>query len=70
MRPLEGALEVAAKSRVKLNHGDLHLMLNGLKKPLEAEDTVPLTLEFEGGVTLEIELYVEALGAVAGSHDH
>ena len=70
MRPLKEALEVASKSRVKLGHGDLHLMLEGLKTPLEEEDMVPLTLEFDDGSKVEVELYIEAVGATAGGHDH
>lgn len=46
MRPVE-ALDVPANSTVELKPGATHVMLAGLKQPLEAGSTVPLHLEFD-----------------------
>lgn len=69
MRPITGALTIPAKTTVELKSGGLHLMLIGLKKPLVVEDMVPLTLTFSGGLTLNVELYVEQISATSG-HGH
>jgi copper(I)-binding protein len=63
------SLTIPARSTVELKSGGLHLMLIGLKKPLVVEDLVPLTLNFSGGITLDVELYVEQMGASVG-HGH
>ena len=70
MRPIVGGLVVPAGGQVQLRPGGLHLMLIGLKKPLVEEDFVPLTLSFDGGVKVNIELYVESMGAGASGHGH
>lgn len=67
MRPVVGGLVVPAGGQVRLAPGGLHLMLIGLKGPLRVEDFVPLSLHFEGGLNLNLELYVEAR---AGGHAH
>jgi hypothetical protein len=59
MRPVVGGLVVPAGGQVRLAPGGLHLMLIGLKGPLRVEDFVPLSLHFEGGLNLTVELYVE-----------
>jgi copper(I)-binding protein len=63
------SLTIPARGTVELKSGGLHLMLIGLKKPLVVEDLVPLTLNFSGGITLNVELYVEQMGA-SGGHGH
>jgi len=69
MRPVQG-VDIAAGATVKLELGGIHLMLIGLRKPLLQEQMIPLTLAFAGGKTVAIELYVEAMGAAQGAHDH
>jgi hypothetical protein len=59
MRELN-AVEVPAGQSVAFEPGQLHLMLMGLKQPLKAGTTVPLTLKFEKAGTLNVELKVEA----------
>lgn len=68
MRPVP-ALTIPAQSTVELKAGGLHLMLIGLKKPLVVEDLVPLTLTFSGGLTVNVELYVEEISS-GGGHGH
>ena len=46
MRPA-GAVTVAPGGVVEFKPGGLHLMFTGLKRPLEAGTTVPVTLTFE-----------------------
>lgn len=57
MRPVE-ALEVPAGSTVELKPGATHVMLAGLKRPLEAGSTFPLRLEFDesGGRELRVTI--------------
>jgi copper(I)-binding protein len=43
-------------------------MLIGLKQPLAAGEKVPLTLSFDGGTTVAVELEVREGGA--GDHGH
>lgn len=38
-------------------------MLIGLKRPLKEGESVPMTLTFEGGATMNIELAIKGVGA-------
>ena len=69
MRPSQG-LDIPAGATVELNSGGIHLMLIGLNRPLKQDDKLPMALMFAGGVTATIEIDVEAMGAVASTHDH
>jgi copper(I)-binding protein len=63
------AIDLPAGRAVVLKPGGLHLMLMGLKAPLKAGDTVPLTLVVEGKdgqrESLEVQAPVKAAG---GAH--
>jgi copper(I)-binding protein len=48
---------------VTLAPGGYHLMLMGLKAPLRAGDTFPLTLQFEHAPPLTVTVAVEPLNA-------
>ena len=48
MRPHE-RLRIAAGETVQFAPGGLHIMLQGLKRPLAVGDEVPVTVLFEGG---------------------
>ncbi|HAX23846.1 MAG TPA: copper chaperone PCu(A)C [Thermomicrobiales bacterium] len=54
MRPVEGGVVVPAHGSVELKPRGLHVMLIGLKQPLNAGDTIALTLTFESGATIEL----------------
>lgn len=74
MRPVE-SIDLPPGGRVELKPGGLHLMLMGLKQPLEAGKTVPLTLRFEKAGEVPVRLQVQAPGAPAqpqagGGHGH
>jgi periplasmic copper chaperone A len=62
MRPVEGGLEIKPGATVELKPGSFHVMLTGLKQPLEKGQTVKGTLEFEKAGKVDIEYAVEALG--------
>ena len=72
MRPVEGGLEIKPGETVELKPGSFHVMLMGLKQPLEKGQKVKGTLEFEKAGKVEIEYAVEAVGATspaaAGTH--
>jgi copper(I)-binding protein len=63
MRPVEGGLEVKPGETVELKPGSFHIMLMGLKQPLEKGRKVKGTLIFEKAGKVDIEYTVEALGA-------
>lgn len=56
MGPLEGGLAVPAHSGVALKRGGHHVMMMGLKRPLNDGDMITLTLIFEkaGKVTVDV----------------
>lgn len=63
MRPVEGGLEIKPGETVQLKPGSFHVMLMGLKQPLEKGQKIKGTLQFEKAGKVEIEYTVEALGA-------
>ena len=77
MRPVEGGLEIKPGETVELKPGSFHVMLTGLKQPLEKGQKVKGTLEFEKAGKVDIEYAVEAVGAPSpaaaakpGMHQH
>ena len=62
MRPVEGGLEIKPGETVELKPGSLHVMLTGLKQPLEKGQKVKATLEFAKAGKVDIEYAVEAAG--------
>ena len=67
MRPIE-AIEVAPGAPLVLEPGGVHIMLMGLKAPLEAGTAFPLTLRFEKAGAIEIEVRVQSAGARTPDH--
>jgi hypothetical protein len=63
MRPVEGGLEIKPGETVALKPGSFHVMLMGLKQPLEKGQKVKGTLQFEKAGKVDIEYAVEAAGA-------
>ncbi len=59
MRPVP-RLQVASGTVAVLEPGGLHLMLMQPRAPLEAGDTVSVTLKLEGGRELPAEFVVQA----------
>ncbi|MEQ1864551.1 MAG: copper chaperone PCu(A)C, partial [Micropepsaceae bacterium] len=63
-------LMVPPRGHLKFKSSGLHLMLLGLKAPLVAEEMVPVTLKFDKGVNIDIELYIEVSAAPEDDHTH
>jgi len=64
MRPL-GEVAVKAGSTVEFKPNGMHVMLLGLKQPLKAGETFPLTLTFRKAGTIATAVKVEKPGAQA-----
>lgn len=70
------ALEIKPDGSALLRPGDIHIMLNGLKGPLQAGTEFPLTLQFERAGPVEIDVRVERSAPAHGpatapsSHGH
>ncbi len=62
------ALELPAGQTVNLEPGGLHMMFVGLKAPLKAGQSFPLTLRFERAGEVVVQVQVEATGATAPPH--
>ena len=62
MRPLQ-ELDIPAKGTVELKPGGMHVMLMGLKQPLQAGDTLELDLRFEKSGELKVNAEVRPASA-------
>lgn len=57
--------------RFRHNHTDgYHLMLQGLKRPLQVGDRFPMVLTFEQAGRLEVTVWVQQPRGLAGHHNH
>jgi copper(I)-binding protein len=79
MRPLPNGIEIKGKDTVELKPGGFHLMFLDLKGPFAAGKKVPVTLKFENGGEMKVDLDVrDARGGAAmpmnqgmpGQHAH
>ncbi|MXR36434.1 copper chaperone PCu(A)C [Craterilacuibacter sinensis] len=59
MREVEGGVAVPAGQTVKFAPGGLHVMLMGLNSPLQKGEHFPLTLKFERGGEVKLDVVVE-----------
>jgi copper(I)-binding protein len=57
MRPLED-VDVPARSQVEFKPGGMHIMIMGVKQPLVAESSFPLTLKFDRSGTRTVAVAV------------
>lgn len=69
MRPVAD-IPVPANGEVTLQPGGLHLMLIGLTQPMNAGQSIPVTLRFERTGEVTIQLAVQAAGARQPAHRH
>lgn len=60
MREIEGGIVIPAGGGAALAPGGLHLMLMDLADPLEAGETIGVTLQFADGSTSEVQFEVKA----------
>jgi periplasmic copper chaperone A len=65
MRPVEGGLAINPGETLSLRPGGFHVMMENLKHPLAAGDTIKLTLKFDNAGTVEVAYPVAAIGAAA-----
>ncbi|MEM7545441.1 MAG: copper chaperone PCu(A)C [Pseudomonadota bacterium] len=75
MREVEAGIELPAKGQIVMEPGGYHIMLMGLNGQLEAGQSFPVTLTFESGADLSIDVVVKNRGEEGhnghGSHgDH
>ena len=77
MRPVTDGLTIAPGAKVEFAPGGYHVMLMGLTNAQALGGKVPLTLVFDGGRKMRIDLSVEAGtpkagggAASGGMHDH
>ncbi|MFT4792854.1 MAG: copper(I)-binding protein [Paracoccaceae bacterium] len=59
MRQVEGGIPLPAGETLTLERGGLHVMFMGLTQPLNSGESFPLTLMFESGATLQINVTVD-----------
>ncbi len=72
MRPV-AALPVPAGQMVTMAPGGYHVMLMGLKQPLAAGQSFPLTLTFQHAAPVTVQVQVRPIGGKAEpmtDHDH
>ena len=72
MRPLPSGLEIKPGTTVELKPSSFHLMIMGLKEPIEKGKPFKASLKFEKAGPLDVEFMVEGIGASAppaASHD-
>ena len=69
MMPLHDGLEIPAGGSVELKPGSYHLMLMGMESPLVEGEKRMITLKFEQAGEVEVELQIDAIGAMP-EHDH
>lgn len=76
MRPVSGGVEIPPGATVELGPESVHLMFEGLQKPLTEGQRIKGTLIFEKSGTVDIEYAVEGIGAkkspapATPPHDH
>jgi copper(I)-binding protein len=62
MRPVQGGVEIKPGESVELKPGAYHVMMLGLKQPLNKGDHVKATLNFEKAGSVDIEYNVVGVG--------
>lgn len=70
MRPLKEGLTIPAGETVELKPQGYHLMLEELDSPLKEGESIPLTVNFDGADTMEVELNVEPLDGSEEMKEH
>lgn len=63
-------LPIPPGGSAELAPGGVHLMLFRMKQPLREGDSLPMTLGFDSGETLQLEVSVRAIGAGTGHQHH
>ncbi len=70
MRPVQGGLEIKPGETVELKPQSSHIMMMGLKQPIEKGKPFKGSLAFERAGEVEVDFAVEGVGAApAAAHD-
>ncbi|MEL7463498.1 MAG: copper chaperone PCu(A)C [Pseudomonadota bacterium] len=69
MREVEAGIELPAGGMIEMKPGGYHVMLMGLNAPLEAGQTFPVTLVFESGEEMTVDVAVKTRDGHSG-HSH
>jgi periplasmic copper chaperone A len=72
MRPVPGGVEIKPGATVELKPQSFHIMMTGVKQPIEKGKPFKASLTFEKAGSVDVDFAVEAVGATpaAASHDH
>ena len=72
MQPVKEGIAIKPGASVEFKPGSYHIMLLNLKKPLEAGNSVPLTIKFAKAAPITVDAKVEktAPGAAAATPQH
>ena len=68
MRELAKGLDIPPGATVMLKPGGYHIMFMELKAPLAKDAKVPVTLVFEKAGSIDVQLDVQAMGAMPQGH--
>ena len=69
MQPKEGGIPIPANDHAHLEPGGDHIMLMDVTDPIEPGDTVPITLTFSDGSTLDIEALAKKYSGADEDYD-
>jgi copper(I)-binding protein len=72
MRPVAGGLEIKPGETVELKPQSIHIMMTGIRQPIEKGKPFKGALVFEKAGPVDVEFTVEAVGAMApatAAHD-
>lgn len=72
MRPVPSGLEIKPGATVELKPSSFHIMIMGLKQPIEKGKPFKASLSFEKAGPVDVEFMVEGIGATAptpAAHD-
>ena len=61
MREVEGGLALTAGKSIMMKPGGYHIMLIGLHKPLKADTSMDLSLEFQSGKIIELSIPIVSI---------
>lgn len=61
MREVEGGFALTEGKSIVMKPGGYHIMLIGLRKPLKADTTMDLSLEFESGKVIELSIPIVSI---------
>lgn len=68
MRRVAGGIELPAGGAIEMGPGGYHIMLMGLSGPLVEGEDFPVTLVFESGTELTVDVAVQRRGAHGAGH--